>query len=124
MTKLLFDDATGRVIGCGIVGTSAGDLIGEAALPIGMGADTADIGLTIHRHPTLSETWQRRRRRSREQSPICTCRNGDSSRHGVVQPAREQEQDSMTGMLTAGIRQSYRQALPAGPGLHRWQVPG
>ena len=56
MTKLLFDDVTGRVIGCGIVGTSAGDLIGEAALAIEMGADAADIGLTIHPHPTLSET--------------------------------------------------------------------
>jgi dihydrolipoamide dehydrogenase len=56
MTKLLFDDATGRVIGCGIVGPSAGDLIAEAALAIEMGADAADIGLTIHPHPTLSET--------------------------------------------------------------------
>jgi dihydrolipoamide dehydrogenase len=56
MTKLLFDDATGRVIGCGIVGPNAGDLIAEAALAIEMGADAADIGLTIHPHPTLSET--------------------------------------------------------------------
>jgi dihydrolipoamide dehydrogenase len=56
MTKLLFDDVTGRVIGCGIVGSSAGDLIAEAVLAIEMGADAADIGLTIHPHPTLSET--------------------------------------------------------------------
>jgi len=56
MTKLLFDKATGRVIGCGIVGNNAGDLISEAALAIEMGADAADIGLTIHPHPTLSET--------------------------------------------------------------------
>jgi dihydrolipoamide dehydrogenase len=56
MTKLLFDDVTGHVIGCGIVGSSAGDLIAEAALAIEMGADAADIGLTIHPHPTLSET--------------------------------------------------------------------
>ncbi len=56
MTKLLFDDANGRVIGCGIVGPNAGDLIAEAALAIEMGADAADIGLTIHPHPTLSET--------------------------------------------------------------------
>ncbi|MGD0378256.1 MAG: dihydrolipoyl dehydrogenase [Streptosporangiaceae bacterium] len=56
MTKLLFDDATGRVTGCGIVGPNAGDLIAEAALAIEMGADAADIGLTIHPHPTLSET--------------------------------------------------------------------
>jgi dihydrolipoamide dehydrogenase len=56
LTKVLFDEATGRVIGCGIVGPSAGDLITEAVLAIEMGADAADIGLTIHPHPTLSET--------------------------------------------------------------------
>ncbi len=44
------------IIGCGIVGTSAGYLAAEAALAIEMGADAADIGLTIHPHPTLSET--------------------------------------------------------------------
>ncbi|CAH2604872.1 lipoamide dehydrogenase [Rhodovastum atsumiense] len=56
MTKLLFDEATHRVIGCGIVGPNAGELIAEAALAIEMGADAEDIGLTIHPHPTLSET--------------------------------------------------------------------
>jgi dihydrolipoamide dehydrogenase len=56
MTKLLFDKETGRVIGAGIVGPHAGDLIAEAALAIEMGCDAADIGLTIHPHPTLSET--------------------------------------------------------------------
>lgn len=56
ITKILFDSATKRVIGCGIVGPSAGDLIAEAALAIELGADAADIGLTIHPHPTLSET--------------------------------------------------------------------
>ena len=56
LTKLLFDPATGRVIGCGIVGPSAGDLIAEAALAIEMGCDAADISLTVHPHPTLSET--------------------------------------------------------------------
>jgi dihydrolipoamide dehydrogenase len=56
MTKVLFDEATDRVIGCGVVGVSAGDLITEVALAIEMGADAADIGLTIHPHPTLSET--------------------------------------------------------------------
>jgi dihydrolipoamide dehydrogenase len=55
-TKLLFDKDSGRLLGAGIVGTSAGDLIAEAALAIEMGADAADIGLTIHPHPTLSET--------------------------------------------------------------------
>jgi len=47
---------TGRVIGCGIVGPNAGDLIAEAALAIEIDADADDIGLTIHPHPTLSET--------------------------------------------------------------------
>ncbi len=56
LTKLLFDQATGRAIGCGIVGPNAGDLIAEAALAIEMGSDAADIGLTVHPHPTLSET--------------------------------------------------------------------
>jgi dihydrolipoamide dehydrogenase len=55
-TKLLFDKQTHRVIGAGIVGPNAGDLIAEVALAIEMGADAADIGLTIHAHPTLSET--------------------------------------------------------------------
>jgi dihydrolipoamide dehydrogenase len=55
-TKLLFDKETRRVIGAGIVGTNAGDLIAEVALAIEMGADASDIGLTIHPHPTLSET--------------------------------------------------------------------
>ncbi len=56
ITKLLFDQETGRVLGAGIVGTNAGDLIAEASLAIEMGADAADIGMTIHPHPTLSET--------------------------------------------------------------------
>ncbi len=55
-TKLLFDPDTHRVVGGGIVGTNAGDLISEVALAVEMGADAADIGLTIHPHPTLSET--------------------------------------------------------------------
>ena len=56
LTKVLFDEATDRIIGAGIVGPNAGDLIAEAALAIEIGADAADIGLTIHPHPTLSET--------------------------------------------------------------------
>jgi dihydrolipoamide dehydrogenase len=56
MTKLLFDPKSGRVLGAGIVGTNAGDLISEVALAIEMGCDAADIGLTVHPHPTLSET--------------------------------------------------------------------
>jgi dihydrolipoamide dehydrogenase len=56
MTKVLFDESTDRIVGAGIVGPNAGDLIAEAALAIEMGSDAADIGLTIHPHPTLSET--------------------------------------------------------------------
>jgi dihydrolipoamide dehydrogenase len=55
-TKLLRDPETGRVLGAGIVGPSAGDLIAEPGLALEMGADVADVGLTIHAHPTLSET--------------------------------------------------------------------
>jgi len=55
-TKLLFDKTTQRVIGGGVVGTNAGELIAEIGLAIEMGADAADVGLTIHAHPTLSET--------------------------------------------------------------------
>ena len=55
-TKLLFDPKTHAVLGGGITGPSAGDLISEVALAIEMGADASDIGLTIHPHPTLSET--------------------------------------------------------------------
>ncbi|TDJ63280.1 MAG: dihydrolipoyl dehydrogenase [Proteobacteria bacterium] len=56
ITKLLFDPDNGRIIGAGIVGPNAGDLISEAALAIEMGCDSVDISLTIHPHPTLSET--------------------------------------------------------------------
>ncbi len=55
-TKLLFDATTHRIVGGGIVGTHAGDLIGEIALAIEMGADAVDIGKTIHPHPTLCES--------------------------------------------------------------------
>jgi dihydrolipoamide dehydrogenase len=55
-TKLLFDATTHRIVGGGIVGTHAGDLIGEIALAIEMGADALDIGRTIHPHPTLCES--------------------------------------------------------------------
>lgn len=55
-TKLLFDKESHRIIGGGIVGTNAGDLIGEICLAIEMGADAVDIGKTIHPHPTLGET--------------------------------------------------------------------
>jgi dihydrolipoamide dehydrogenase len=55
-TKLIFDEETHRIVGAGIVGTGAGDLISELALAIEMGADATDIGKTIHPHPTLSES--------------------------------------------------------------------
>jgi dihydrolipoyl dehydrogenase len=56
MTKLLFDKNTKRLLGAGIVGPNAGELISETVLALEMGADAQDIGLTIHPHPTLSET--------------------------------------------------------------------
>ena len=56
LTKLIFDEATERVIGAGLVGPNAGDLIAEVTLAIETGCDARDIGLTIHPHPTLSET--------------------------------------------------------------------
>ena len=60
VTKLLFDDSPeahghGKILGGGMVGTHAGDMIGEIALAIEMGADAVDIGKTIHPHPTLGE---------------------------------------------------------------------
>ncbi|NBD94911.1 MAG: dihydrolipoyl dehydrogenase [Gammaproteobacteria bacterium] len=56
MTKLIFDNETDRLIGAGLVGLHAGDLIAELTLAIEMGCDAADIGLTIHPHPTVSES--------------------------------------------------------------------
>jgi len=56
MTKLLFDRHSRRIIGAGLVGVNAGELIAETVLALEMGADATDIGLTIHPHPTLSET--------------------------------------------------------------------
>jgi len=56
MTKLLFDPDNGRIVGGAIVGTNAGDMIGEIVLAIEMGADAADIGKSIHPHPTLGES--------------------------------------------------------------------
>ena len=56
LTKLLIDESTHRVIGAGIVGPNAGELVAEVALAIEMGSDVEDISLTIHPHPTLSET--------------------------------------------------------------------
>jgi len=56
MTKLLFDPESRRLLGAGIVGTNAGELISELALAMENGCDAADIGLTVHPHPTLSET--------------------------------------------------------------------
>jgi hypothetical protein len=55
-TKLLFDEANHRLLGGGIVGTHAGDLIGEVCLAVEMGCDPVDVGKTIHPHPTLCES--------------------------------------------------------------------
>ncbi len=57
ISKILCEKGTGRILGAGIVGTNAGELIAEAVLALEMGADAEDIGLSIHPHPTLSETF-------------------------------------------------------------------
>jgi dihydrolipoamide dehydrogenase len=56
VTKLLSDKKTGRILGAGIVGTHAGELIAEAVLALEMGANVEDLALTVHAHPTLAET--------------------------------------------------------------------
>ena len=56
LTKLIFDKQSKKLLGAGIVGINAGELIAETVLALEMGADAQDIGLTIHPHPTLSET--------------------------------------------------------------------
>ncbi|MDD1617185.1 MAG: dihydrolipoamide dehydrogenase, partial [Methylococcaceae bacterium NSP1-2] len=56
LTKILSDKETGRILGAGMVGPNAGELIAETVLALEMGADVEDLGLTIHAHPTLSET--------------------------------------------------------------------
>src|SRR5688500_20124888 len=56
LTKVLYAKGSKRILGAGIVGVNAGELIAEATLAIEMGADAEDVGLTIHAHPTLSET--------------------------------------------------------------------
>ncbi len=56
LTKLLFSEETGRLVGAGVVGRNAGDLIAEATLALELGADAEDLALTVHPHPTLSET--------------------------------------------------------------------
>jgi dihydrolipoamide dehydrogenase len=56
MTKMIFDKDTGRVIGGAIIGTNAGEMLGEIGLAIEMGADAEDVALTIHAHPTLNES--------------------------------------------------------------------
>jgi len=57
LTKMLCDPETGRILGAGMVGPNAGELVAEAVLALEMGADAEDVGLTIHAHPTLSETF-------------------------------------------------------------------
>jgi dihydrolipoamide dehydrogenase len=56
MTKMISDPETGRILGAGIVGANAGELIGEPGLALELGADTQDVALTVHAHPTLAET--------------------------------------------------------------------
>ena len=80
LTKVLFDQAAGRIIGCGITGPNAGDLIAEAVLAIEMGADAADIALSIHPTPRCPRPSPWPPRRSRARSPTCTCPDGSRAR--------------------------------------------
>ena len=56
LTKILYEPGTHRILGAGITGVNAGELIGEAVLALEMGTDIQDLALTVHPHPTLSET--------------------------------------------------------------------
>jgi dihydrolipoamide dehydrogenase len=68
LTKVLIDPDSGRILGVGIVGRDAGELIPEATLAIEMAATTTDIAMTIHPHPTLSETFMEAAARSLHRS--------------------------------------------------------
>ena len=83
-TKLLFDAETHRIVGGGIVGTHAGDMIGEIALAIEMGADAVDIGKTIHPHPTLGEIDRPGGRSGAGSAP--TCRRSANASRSVAMP--------------------------------------
>jgi Pyridine nucleotide-disulphide oxidoreductase, dimerisation domain len=87
VTKVLFDEETHRIVGCGVVGTNFGELMAEAALAIEMGADAIDIGHTIHPHPTLSETFGMPRKRSKAPSPISTRRKKQTAYKKVHGPS-------------------------------------
>ena len=88
-TKLLFDETTHRCIGGGIVGTHAGDLIGEVCLAVEMGADPVDIGKTIHPHPTLTESIGMA---AEVFEGVCT---GPAAREEEVGPAPESRRNIM-----------------------------
>ena len=110
ITKVIFDETTERIIGCGIVGPSAGDLIAEAALAIELGADAADIGLTIHPHPTLSETVGHGRRslRRHHHRPLHAqeeeVREEASCAEGPYELVRPAGRGSPPGSAPAGTR--------------------
>jgi len=102
LTKVLYDPVTMRILGSGIVGVNAGELLAESVLALEMGADMQDLALTIHPHPTLSETigfaaeiaegsitdlYMRRRSTKKRPSPqpSPTCGRGRSERREGVQ---------------------------------------
>ncbi len=121
VTKILFDEEHERIIGCGIVGPSAGDLIAEAALAIEMGADAADIGLTIipiRRFPKRS-AWPPKR--SREPSRICTCPERDRAGADVMTtiPPSTDAQGYLENLMRAGqeAMKQFDDALVAATGL-------
>jgi len=96
VTKLLFDDSPevhghGKILGGGMVGTHAGDMIGEIALAIEMGADAVDIGKTIHPHPPLGNPSAWRRKWRMAVARICRLRASSSS------PSLQRKARTLTG---------------------------
>ena len=73
MTKLIFDKQTKRLLGAGMVGPNAGELVAETVLALEMGADAEDIGLTIHPHPTYPKPFSSPPKWPKAASPISTC---------------------------------------------------
>jgi hypothetical protein len=119
-TKLIFDEETHRVIGGGIVGVHAGDLIAEVALAIEMGAEAGDIGHTIHPHPTLSETVAWRPRSTTAPSPTCTCRRRSDAVHPLMRGHAKGRGNAPAFRVEAG----RGTGLPKWRGLVTMEAPG
>ena len=122
LTKALFDESTDRVIGDGIVGPNAGDLIAEVAVAIEIGAGAADIGLTIHPHPTRSETVAMS---AEAFEGTCPRRRSDSRRNTSSDRSEStscpRDRTSSCRATTASPPGFLREATPSSP---LWQSAG